>query len=345
MYNKLFILGNGFDLCHGLPTMYYDEGLRESNDCKLSPYLDFANFLEEKYTEVYENFYLFACDENDSFLEMWRCFEEKLSNVNDKKIVKHLVVEDSELDGDDENDEISNHLGSIEARISALKQNVDDSFTHLMANALCDWILSLDYNDVNKKTVRRFSHQLNHADCISFNYSHTLEEFYDDNHLKILHIHGLAEPYDAEKGTDLIFGHGDDEQSEESIEDGSLELMREIVAQNVLDEANVDLKKILRKNVEECLSSLTLFMPNVVNYNKVYVIGHSFGNVDMPYFERIAHRLKKNAKIIVSYYGKHGLASIREKARQVFDGFDVVFGDILIDDKNDKRSFWNLYLE
>lgn len=344
MHNKLFILGNGFDLCHGLPTRYYDKGLRKSVCCKLSPYPDFANFLEDKYIEVYENFYLFACDKNDSPLEMWARFEEKLANVTNKEIIKHHVVEDSELDGNDENDEISNHFGSIEARISALKQNVDDSFTRLMANALCDWILSLDYDDVNKKTVRRFSHQLNHADCVSFNYSHTLENFYDDNYLEILHIHGLAEPYDAQKGADLIFGHGDDELSEESIEDGSLGLMREIVAQNVLNEANTDSKKLLRKNIEECLTSLTPFLSDAVNYNKIYIIGHSFGNVDMPYFEEIAHRLNKKAKIIVSYYGDGELVSVKKKVRHVFNDFDVAFGDISINDKNDKQSFWNLYL-
>ena len=344
MHNKLFILGNGFDLCHGLPTRYYDKGLRELGRCKLSPYPDFANFLEDKYTEVYENFYLFACDERIIASEMWARFEELLANVTNKKIIKHHVVEDSELDGDDENDEISNHFGSIEARISALKQNVDDSFTRLMANALCDWILSLDYNDVNKKTVRRFSYQLNHADCVSFNYSHTLEEFYDDSNLEILHIHGIAEQYNAEKGADLVFGHGDDEESNKTIEEGSLKFEREIVAQNVLDNENVDSKKLLRKKVEEYLILLTPFMSNAVNYNKVYIIGHSFGTVDMPYFEKIAHSLNKNTKIIVSYYGKHELASIRKKASQVFDGFDVVFGDISINDKNDKESFWNLYL-
>lgn len=344
MHNKLFILGNGFDLCHGLPTRYYDKGLRKSDSCKFSPYLDFANFLEEKYTEVYENFYLFACNERVITSEMWARFEEKLANVNNKKIVKHLVVGDRELDGDDENDEISNHFGSIEARISALKQSVDDSFTRLMANALCDWILSLDYNDVNEKVVRKFSHQLNYADCISFNYSHTLENFYDDNNLEILHIHGLAESYDAGKIADLVFGHDDDEESDKTIEDGSLSFYREIVAQRTLDDENVDSKKMLRKKVEECLTLLTPFMSKAFNYNEVYIIGHSFGNVDMPYFEKIAHSLNKNTKIIVSYYGKHELASIRKKASQVFDGFDVVFGDISINDKNDKESFWNLYL-
>ena len=344
MHNKLFILGNGFDLCHGLPTRYYDKGLRKSVCCKLSPYPDFANFLENKYTEVYENFYLFACDKNDFSLELWARFEEKLANVTNKKITIHHVAEDRELDGDDENDEISNHFGSIEARISALKQNVDDSFTRLMANALCDWILSLDYDDVNKKTVRRFSHQLNHADCVSFNYSHTLEEFYDDNNLEILHIHGIAEQYNAEKGADLIFGHGDDEESDKTIEEGSLKFEREIVAQNVLDNENVDSKKILRKKVEECLTSLTPFLSDAVNYNKVYIIGHSFGNVDIPYFEEIAHKLNKKAKIIVSYYGEGELASVKKKVRHVFNDFDVAFGDISINDKNDKRSFWNLYL-
>jgi hypothetical protein len=344
MHNTLFILGNGFDLAHGLPTKYC-ESKRVSIYDKLSPYIDFAHFLGEKYTTVYDDFVRYACDGNLMTSEMWAKFEELFSNVDDKEIVKHLVKEDEELAGDDEHDEISNHLGTIEARISGQKEMVDHSLKQLMANALCDWILSLDYNDVDEHIIEMFSHRLYEADCLTFNYSHTLEKFYANNDLDIFHIHGTAEPYDPKVGSDLIFGHGDDELSEESIEDGSLGLMREIVAQNVLNEANTDSKKILRKNVEKCLSSLTSFLSDAVNYNKVYIIGHSFGAVDMPYFEKIAHRLSKKAKIIVSYYGEDELASVKKKVRHVFNDFDVAFGDISINDKNDKQSFWNLYLK
>ena len=58
MHDTLFILGNGFDLAHGLPTKYC-----ESNEAsvynKLSPYIDFAHFLGENYSTDQENLYAF----------------------------------------------------------------------------------------------------------------------------------------------------------------------------------------------------------------------------------------------------------------------------------------------
>jgi hypothetical protein len=344
MHDTLFILGNGFDLAHGLPTKYC-----ESNEAsvynKFSPYIDFAHFLGENYSTVYDDFVRYACDGNLMTSEMWAKFEELFSNVDDKEIVKHLVKEDEELAGDDEHDEISNHLGTIEARISGQKEMVDHSLKQLMANALCDWILSLDYNDVDEHIIEMFSHRLYEADCLTFNYSHTLEKFYANNDLDIFHIHGTAEPYDPKVGSDLIFGHGDDGFSSKDIEDGSLGLFREIVAQSVLDDGTRDLKKMLRKKVEERIPELQDFLSNALNYKQIYIVGHSFGGVDIPYFEEIARKLPNDAKIIVSYYGEKEQEATKNRVSRIFKGFNYTLGDLSIKKKNNIKSFWHLYYD
>lgn len=342
MHNKLFILGNGFDLAHGLPTKYCEsENVPLCDKC--SPYRDFAHFIEEKYTTVYDDFITHACGGMLMTSAMWADFEELFANIDDIEILKHLVMEDSELDTNDEDDKIINHWSSIEARISAQKEIVDHSLTQLMANALCDWILSLDYDDVDKRAIEMFSQILHEADCLSFNYSHTLEKFYDKNDLKIIHIHGTANPYDTKIGSDLIFGHSNNDSSNRNINDKSLGPVRETIIQGVLNDGTNDLKKMSRKKVEELIPKLQPILSNASNYNRVYIIGHSFGNVDIPYFEAIVNQLNKKARIIVSYHGTDALATIRKKAIQIFRGFDCRFGDISIETKGNKKSFWNLY--
>lgn len=342
MHNKLFILGNGFDLVHGLPTKYCESKGTSVLD-KFSPYIDFAHFLENNYPTVYDDFIIHACSGKLMESEDWEKFEELFSNVDDKEIVKYLVKEDDELAGDDEHDEISNHLGTIEARISGQKKIVDHSLKQLMANALCDWILSLDYGDADERIIEMFSRRLHEADCLTFNYSHTLEKFYANNDLNIIHIHGTAEPYDPKIGSDLIFGHSDDSSSNSNTEKDSMGLFREIVVQSVLNDGTSDLKKILRKKVGEMMPRLQPILSNALNYNRIYIIGHSFGDVDIPYFEAIVQKLHKNAKIIVSYYGKDKQDEIQYRVSQIFRGFDCALGDLSIEKTNDKKSFWSLY--
>ena len=344
MHNKLFILGNGFDLVHGLPTKYCESKGTSVLD-KFSPYIDFAHFLENNYPTVYDDFIIHACSGKLMESEDWEKFEELFSNVDDKEIVKYLVKEDDELAGDDEHDEISNHLGTIEARISGQKEIVDHSLKQLMANALCDWILSLDYGDADKRIIEMFSRRLHEADCLTFNYSHTLEKFYANNDLDIIHIHGTAESYDPKIGSDLIFGHGDDGSSNKDIEEGSLGLFREIVAQSVLDDGTRDLKKMLRKKVKEMMPRLQPILSSALNYRQIYIVGHSFGDVDIPYFEAIAQKLHKNAKIIVSYYGKDNQNETQDRVSRIFRDFDCALGDISIEAPNNKNSFWRLYYD
>lgn len=341
MHKKLFIFGNGFDLAHGLPTKYYDSAQRKEKTSQ-SPFRDFAEFFEnnDKYPDVYEAFYLHACGGKIATSQMWAKFEDLFKNVNSKDIVLHLVKEDEELDGNDENNEISNHFGSIEAHISALKGTIDNQLTRLISNALCDWILSLDYEDVNRNIVDKFSLKLRDADCLTFNYSHTLEKFYEKNNLNILHIHGKAEPYNEH--SNLIFGHGDDSDSDINI-DESLGLYREIVAQSVLDEDGIDSKVLLRKKTEELLPKLREILSNAPNYEKVYIIGHSFGKVDQPYFNEIAKNLSTNTKIIISHYKEIELEFLKSSTSEIFKSLDYVFGDLSINDAKDKKSFWYLY--
>lgn len=338
MHKNLFILGNGFDLIHELPTKYYASGT--TNEKSKSPYRDFAQFFEDKYQEAYEAFYLFACRQETPTSDMWSKFEKLFANVNNKEIIKYLTREDDELEGNDDDDEISNHFGTIEARISAQKKTIDDQLTRLISNALCDWILSLNYEDVNQDIVDKLSLKLRNADCLTFNYSHTLEKFYKKNNLNILHIHGKAEPYN--ENSNLIFGHGDDSNSDINI-DEPLGLYREIVAQSVLDDETANSKKLLRKNIDERVSLLQPILSKASNYNKVYIIGHSLEKVDRPYFEEIANSLSPASQIIISYYGNNEFPSIKKNASLIFKRFNYSLGDLDPANASNNNSFWKLY--
>ena len=102
---------------------------------------------------------------------------------------------------------------------------------------------------------------------------------------------------------------------------------------------------MLRKKVKEMMPRLQPILSSALNYRQIYIVGHSFGDVDIPYFEAIAQKLHKNAKIIVSYYGKDNQDETQDRVSRIFRDFDCALGDISIEATSNKDSFWHLYCD
>ena len=87
---NLFIIGNGFDLAHGLPTLYGN----------------FRDYLEEvdwSYLESLENMYGFCIESRRESLinYLWRDFETNLSNIDETTIIEQGENIDLDLESGD----------------------------------------------------------------------------------------------------------------------------------------------------------------------------------------------------------------------------------------------------
>lgn len=262
----LYIIGNGFDLHWKLNT---------TTD-------DFIDFLQGQRIE----------GEMDNAVEVlarygvnWSEYEQALADIDLDTLEEENLgfpdyMSDRESDRDGVIYNMQTYLDSIQEAVrSALKE---------MVEAAND-----DLEDV--KIPRKIRQMFHSGDAIlSFNYTSTIEELFDlPDDIEILHIHGFYQDDDP-----LIFGYGKakgryraklipDEDS-----DYYVDRQREAV---------LDFYQALKKDYK--MDELNHFLRSCRNIDRVVVYGHSMGEVDAQYMERIEQVLAPSSWE-VSYHGK-----------------------------------------
>lgn len=265
---NLFIIGNGFDRAHGLETSY----------------VNFRNYLEEidwEFLICLERMYNFFPESKREVVEkyLWKEFEKNLSGVNEVEIIDGANSIDMGLEGGDIgiedtlNDYWEEQYGFIERL---------NEFINL-------WINQINI-DVDKKTniIKSDEDDL----FLSFNYTLLLEKIYEIEKYNILHIHGsVDEWYDSSP----VIGHGDSikisEMKRRAYEAGEEFEEKECSICNAL--ANYYERSY--KDVKHYIFQNRNFFERLNEVKEIFVIGHSLGEVDMPYFEEIKEHVKQNA--------------------------------------------------
>ena len=221
---KLYIIGNGFDIVHGLKTKYFDF------KCYLKKY---DSSLYSQLNEIYKN------------EELWSDFEKALASPNLDLLNK-----------------LDNFFG---------KNTLGTIFFYNIKIALEKWIETIDYNSSTRiLNVDKANYYF------TFNYTYTLENFYNINGFKIKHIHGKVLPYTPY--SDLKFGHNNTKNNDVELITCSLKNTKAIIEDN-----------------KEYFGTLPTCITEII------VIGVSYNNIDYPYFEVISKKCK-NAKWIFYYY-------------------------------------------
>lgn len=176
----LYIIGNGFDLWHKLPTSYSD----------------FALFAEGTLEEIEEYFHL-----GKSQQPPWHEFEQHLGEFDDTNF--YQAHNHTDVNADDFR---PSHAYALTDDLAEQAENLVDS----IRRAFTDWILTIDLS----RTAPKTSFPLN-AHFLSFNYTRTLEVVYGIPPSRIYHIHGVV---DDDYAADLIFGHGNHIQEEPELD-------------------------------------------------------------------------------------------------------------------------------
>lgn len=295
---NLNVIGNGFDLYHGLPTSYY----------YFACYMLSTN--EELYDDLAEmyGFYRGIMHHFTEELERgiddfgyWRDFERNLGYLS-SQWVENSLMDDLDLEYPDAVDleiERPNHSDTIK---ETLKDWVNSTINTKKNFEIVKEMLGEKKVDFSPKDV-----------FISFNYTHMLEEVYDIPN--VLHIHGEADSLMREN--DLIIGHGNNEILQ-NLEDKISKLDGDDYDQPSRNrkleyQFEKEVLANLRKPVEICKGQLSSFMNKIKEPDNICVYGFSLGDVDLPYMQLIKEKFP-TCKWKFSYYSKSDIVNIKKAA-------------------------------
>ncbi|MES9701320.1 bacteriophage abortive infection AbiH family protein [Bacillus sp. JJ927] len=282
----LFIIGNGFDLGHGLLTRYWNFR------CYLEEHRgDFLRDFEEKY-------YLWG-EELQTYL--WNDLEFNLANI-DENVLTEQMFQSTDLGLE------SGNIG-IE---DTLNYYFEDEFKYIeeLTIYLKEWIevVNQELDGINRRTsLINESHQ---DIFINFNYTTTLEDIYNISRGNVLHIHGVV---DSEN--ELVLGHSNSSRINYFNE-------KYIDYQNRFDEQRTPIYNVLTDYCSKTYKDVNnyiykLFPLNFDAVERVIIIGHSLGDVDLPYFEEVKERVNGNTEWHVYYYDENHIEIFRDKLTQI----------------------------
>ena len=157
--NNLYVIGNGFDIRHDIPSRYSD----------------FAIWLLRHHSmDALSLNYMF--DEEN---KLWSNFEEALGCYDPLKAIDGFFTPMAA-------ESITNDFSTVEtSTIYALSYDE-------IANLFCEWIGSIDLS----KTIKKL-HLDPNSTYLTFNYTKTLEVVYQVNPKQIFHIHGIVDIPDS----------------------------------------------------------------------------------------------------------------------------------------------------
>lgn len=266
----LYVIGNGFDLHHGLATGF----------------ADFKQYVTAEQPDINEKMeeYLFGLDEN------WCNLEEALAYFDVDTLIDHAGDFLVGYGADDWSDSYHHdYQYEIEQVVRAISSGLKNQFY--------SWLLKIEIPNSRKHppTLLEVS---NAGKFFSFNYTPTLQELYGVKSSEIVHIHGvLSHPVE-----DLILGHGWSLEDRPKIHEGQ---DPESIDTRVMEGSQLIDRYFQEtfKPTDKLIQRHKRFFLSLGQVTKIYVWGHSLSSVDMPYFVEIAKSTKQsNPTWYVSHY-------------------------------------------
>lgn len=293
----LYIIGNGFDRYHGLPTSY----------------ADFNRYVTRNFIELEERLFRYFAFSLDSD-SLWKNFEQELATFAYGEFMdsyNHIDVLDDSFKPSD----FFSLEDEIEQETDYLIDDIRNAFSH--------WVESIELPENNYFQIA-FSPD---ADFINFNYTETLEKYYAISEDRILYIHNKANDYKGE----LVFGHGEQELPGEKLdafdEDGEPTRTMATDSENSAKYPFYALKKDTKAVMKENDTRLQI----MTGITQITVLGHSLGEVDWPYFQGLYERFS-SAKWSISFYLEEEREMLRQTARRMLPVSEDKISMVRIDD-------------
>lgn len=272
---KLYVIGNGFDLAHGLPTKYWDFRTYLEN-----LYPGFLNSFEQHYYIYPRNSEKYKKD------LLWNNLESNLANIDEDTIIEDADALDLGLESGD--------VGIEEP----LRDYFRDEFQYInrLAQYLKQWVRTIKLRGVMPRTSKIGKEHNDYF--ITFNYTSTLENIYGINPSMILHIHGSLHDYTD----DPILGHGNIERIQR-IQETKEE------AESYYNEKEMSICTVLKEYYETTFKNINKYIYKLnrlegYDFEEIIVVGHSVAGIDLPYFKCIDDNTKRKLIWNVYYYSE-----------------------------------------
>lgn len=300
---KLYIVGNGFDLYHGMETSYNSFGL----------FLNNANLTIYDYLiEYYSLPDIANGDEGDNGNTLWSEFESALADLDYETVLDNnsdYLAKPSSAEFRDRDW----HAFQIEM------ENIVGDLTKNLFEVFRNFILKVKYPnliDIDKLPLET------NALYFTFNYTETLEKLYKIREGNILYIHEKA----SDNQTGLILGHGidpkkfiqEDPKPPEDLSYDERERWIEDMSDNYDFSYESGKDELLNyfsnsyKDTESIINTNEDFFKNIKDVVKVEILGHSLSAIDLPYFSKIFKSVHKNSDWLVTFYNPRERSAHKE---------------------------------
>ena len=315
---KLFVIGNGFDLAHGLKTSYlnfkefvYQQSCNSQVDIELDKlseirnisFYDFeipssttGNHGEELYNDrevakkYYELISLIVEDKKD-----WRDFENSLAKISNIEFELNSFYDD---EGDLDPFQTAHYIEDFSEILKNFYQYATNSLFSGWINTISkseeyEHFLPTKESVLDSKGVALY---------LTFNYTMVLEEKYGVKEEDIFRIHGSI------KTKEYLVGHNVEEDAKEDFNPLSL---------NSYIDSSIE---AVRKPVKERLESdeMKNFLERFSDVSEIYFIGFNLKEQDSPdklYFQRIFEILP-NVKVFIDDFSKDDEKSIKDTLKE-----------------------------
>ena len=269
--DRLYIIGNGFDLYHGIPSSYGH----------------FRDFVSENDSELYDKLNIYF--DPDS---LWSDFEGTLEHLDTDEMVDY-ASQFLESYGHPEWSDSMHHdyQYELEGQIDIITKDLKKSFTK--------WVYSLEIKNHNKAESLKINPR---SIYLTFNYTDTLGKLYGVHSDQILHIHNKVK---SENST-LILGHSRNPNEIPSLNKDIEDLDVRIAEGNQLLD---DYFAKTYKNTNQIINENSPFFESLVDIVEIYIIGHSMSYVDLKYYEEIINHVDRTRVTwIVDYYKEDSIS-------------------------------------
>ena len=276
---SLVIIGNGFDLMHGVESSYWDFqktiGKNTSFRFYMETYLDTS--------------------------DLWSNLEESLGKLNYSIFLNPDII-DMWLDdfgAYNPDAQAADFFAAVETAIAPTFE-----IPRELKQRFKKWIKTL----VVQSDDRPFSMLHGDYKVLSFNYTEFIETLYGAKSNNVCYIHGCRKNRNNGKPSELILGHrpGMEEEQWDKVRLKPFKFKnpyKRYIMESALETAAREAAWYEEETTKKCSDIIKKhhsFFDGLTDIKYIFVIGHSLSEVDYPYFEEICK--KTNAKWCIGYH-------------------------------------------
>ena len=285
--NTLYVIGNGFDLMHRVPSSYYHfrDSLGKSSKLRraLEDYITVDN--------------------------LWGDFENALAHFDISAMTDEYLL-DTLLDSFgayDEDSSAAQYYLSIEWAATPIRTVVND-----LPRRFRMWVETLTVGTDDRPLNNIFVN----GKVLDFNYTEFVESIYGVSKENICYIHGCRVKQKGQPRQPLILGHllGASDEAFDNIGNsenklrGSKRAFVEMAQENVVDYIS-ECDESLTKDTSKIIENNAPFFAGLSAVETVIFIGHSLSQTDWDYFEKVRSSID-NVQDVKWYFGCYCLKDL-----------------------------------